>query len=105
MRVRATVVVALLAAGPVLAAAYPAVLRIPRSPAATVGVDFPRALFSHRTHGSSGCYACHPSAFPQAPLTFTHQEMRRGQFCARCHDGRTAVAVATLACGACHVAP
>jgi c(7)-type cytochrome triheme protein len=99
------VVVALLAAGPLLAAAYPAVLRIPRAPAATAPAEFPRAMFSHRTHGSSGCYACHPSTFPQAPLGFTHQDMRRGQFCAHCHDGRSVVAVSTLACGACHVTP
>ena len=34
----------------------------------------PRALFSHRAHASFGCYACHPSMFPQQTLVgFTHR--------------------------------
>ena len=54
----------------------------------------PRALFSHRTHQSFGCYACHPSVFPQALVGFTHDDMREGKFCGRCHDGRGAFAIA-----------
>jgi c(7)-type cytochrome triheme protein len=85
-----------------LAAAFPAVLRIPRR---NPDVPFPpRALFSHRVHESFGCYACHPSIFPQqTSLAFTHQEMGEGKFCGRCHDGRTAFAIAGAACARCHV--
>ena len=86
----------------VLAAAFPAVLRIPRrSPGATAVP--PRALFSHRTHGSFGCYACHPSVFPQALIGFTHADMCEGRFCGRCHDGDTSFPIESAACGRCHV--
>jgi c(7)-type cytochrome triheme protein len=83
-----------------LGAAFPAVLRIPRKNA---GVPLPPAAsFSHRTHQSFGCYACHPSVFPQALVGFTHEEMREGRFCGRCHDGRTSFAIAGAACARCH---
>jgi c(7)-type cytochrome triheme protein len=82
-------------------AAFPAVLRIPaKNPTAPRPV--PAALFSHRTHQSFGCYACHPSVFPQAPLGFTHDEMRQGRFCGQCHDGETALAIEGVACKRCH---
>ena len=84
------------------AAYYPAVLRIPRRNPNAAPVPAP-ALFSHRTHGSFGCYACHPSVFPQALVGFTHAEMREGQFCGRCHDGRTAFAIPGATCARCHV--
>jgi c(7)-type cytochrome triheme protein len=100
--VKRLVLLGLLVASPVLAAAYPAALRVPRLPAARADASFPRALFSHRVHAASGCYACHPSTFPQAPLAFGHDDMKRGRACGRCHDGRGAVAVESLACGACH---
>jgi c(7)-type cytochrome triheme protein len=85
-----------------LGAAYPAVLRIPRRDPNAAPVPAP-ALFSHRTHGSFGCYACHPGVFPQSLVGFTHAEMREGQFCGRCHDGRIAFAIAGAACARCHV--
>jgi c(7)-type cytochrome triheme protein len=84
----------------VLAAAFPAVLRIPRkNPGPPVP---PPALFSHRTHATFGCYSCHPSVFPQALVGFTHAEMREGRFCGRCHDSGTAFAIEGAACGRCH---
>ena len=83
------------------AAAFPAVLRVPRKNPGTVPA-LPAALFSHRMHESFGCYACHPSVFPQAPLGFTHEEMRKGRFCGHCHDDRTAFAIQGAACGRCH---
>jgi len=87
--------------GLALAAAFPAVLRIPpRDPGAAR--TLPPASFSHRTHQSFGCYACHPSTFPQAPLGFTHADMRAGRFCGQCHDGRIGFAIAGAACGGCH---
>ena len=94
-------VLALLISSAALGAAFPAVLRIPRR---DPGVVYPpRALFSHRSHETFGCYACHPSVFPQTLVGFTHAEMREGQFCGRCHDGRTAFAIPGSACARCHV--
>ena len=60
-----------------LGAAFPAVLRIPRRNPGAAAVP-PRALFSHRTHGSFGCYACHPSVFPQAPGRLHARRDERG---------------------------
>jgi c(7)-type cytochrome triheme protein len=98
---RLAIALGLASATAALGAAFPAVLRVPRrSPATTVP---PRALFSHRTHQSFGCYACHPSLFPQAPLAFTHEEMRAGKFCGRCHDGGVAFAIPGATCARCHV--
>jgi c(7)-type cytochrome triheme protein len=95
-------VLALLVSSVALGAAFPAVLRIPRR---NPGVPYPpRALFSHRSHETFGCYACHPSIFPQQTLIgFNHQEMSEGKFCGRCHDGRTAFAIPGTACARCHV--
>lgn len=85
-----------------LGAAFPAVLRIPRRNPGAAAFP-PRALFSHRTHQSFGCYACHPGVFPQAAVGFTHAEMQDGKFCGRCHDGRTAFAIPGAPCARCHV--
>ena len=85
-----------------LGAAFPAVLRIPRRDPGAAAFP-PRALFSHRTHQSFGCYACHPGIFPQAAVGFTHAEMQEGKFCGRCHDGRTAFAIPGATCARCHV--
>jgi c(7)-type cytochrome triheme protein len=97
------VVAAVLAggAGIAVAAAFPATLRVPRrDPGKAPGV--PPALFSHRSHGSLGCQACHPAIFPQALVGFTHEEMKAGRFCGACHDGSAAFAIAGAACGGCH---
>jgi c(7)-type cytochrome triheme protein len=84
-----------------LGAAFPATLRIPRrDPASAPAV--PAAWFSHRAHGALGCYSCHPSVFPQAPLAFTHEDMRAGRYCGSCHDGARAFAITAVACGGCH---
>jgi c(7)-type cytochrome triheme protein len=91
-----------LASAVAVAAAFPAVVRIPRRDPNGPKVP-PFALFSHRSHATFGCYGCHPSVFPQAPVGFTHAEMRQGQFCGRCHDGQTAFAIQGAACGRCHV--
>jgi len=92
---------ALLVAGPVLAAAFPSALRIP--PRAARGTQPPPALFSHRTHGTFACQACHPGVFPQVAAGFSHGEMREGRFCGGCHDGRLAFAIAGASCTRCHV--
>jgi c(7)-type cytochrome triheme protein len=82
-------------------AAFPAQLRIPRRQPG-YAPHMPAALFSHRMHAGFGCYACHPSPFPQAPVGFTHDDMRAGRFCGHCHDGRGAFEVQAIACGGCH---
>ena len=101
-RGRLALAAALLVSSVAVAASFPAVLRIPRR---DPKVPYPPpALFSHRAHESFGCYACHPSIFPQQALVgFTHQEMSEGKFCGRCHDGRAAFAIAGAACARCHV--
>jgi c(7)-type cytochrome triheme protein len=101
LRGRHLAIVALLAAAPVIAAAYPAVLRIP--PRAPRPSGPPPALFSHRTHGTFGCQVCHPGAFPLAAVGFSHEEMNRGAFCGGCHDGRLGFAIKGAACARCHV--
>lgn len=92
----------LLGTATAIAAAYPAVLRIPRREAGKMPA-LPEAMFSHRTHGAFGCYGCHPSTFPQAAVGFTHDDMNKGRFCGRCHDGQVAFAVAGTVCARCHV--
>lgn len=87
---------------PVIGAAFPAVLRIPRDETGQAN-PLPRALFSHRAHGAFGCFACHPSTFPEIPIAFTHAQMGQGRFCGHCHDGHTAFAVVGTTCGTCHV--
>ena len=99
---RLSIVLGLLFSSVALGAAFPAVLRIPRRNPAAVAFPSP-ALFSHRQHESFGCYACHPAVFPQALVGFTHDEMRDGKFCGRCHDGRTAFAIPGATCARCHV--
>jgi c(7)-type cytochrome triheme protein len=104
-RARVLLVLALALGTPValaFGAAFPAALRIPRrDPAGAPAL--PRALFSHRMHDAFGCYACHPSLFAQAPVAFTHDDMRAGRACARCHDGQRTFAIAAVPCGGCHV--
>ena len=84
-----------------LGAGFPAILRIPpKHPESPRPV--PAASFSHRAHQSFGCFACHPSVFPQAPLGFAHDDMRQGQFCGQCHQGEIAFAIAGATCTRCH---
>jgi c(7)-type cytochrome triheme protein len=99
---RLIVALGLLLSSVALGAAFPAVLRIPRRNPGAAAFP-PRALFSHRTHQSFGCYACHPRVFPQAAVGFTHAEMQDGKFCGRCHDGRSAFAIPGATCARCHV--
>lgn len=97
-----TAVAVLLAAAAAIAAAYPATLRIPRREAGRAPA-VPEAMFSHRSHDALGCFACHPGTFPQAAFGFTHDDMNKGRFCGRCHDGRVSFAVVGTACARCHV--
>jgi c(7)-type cytochrome triheme protein len=80
-------------------AALPARVRIPQLTARTAP---PAAQFSHLEHAQMQCYVCHPGTFPQAPLGFTHAEMRQRRYCGACHAGNEARAIAQMACQECH---
>jgi len=82
-----------------VSAALPARLRIPQLAARTAP---PAAQFSHVEHAQLQCYMCHPSIFPQAPLGFTHAEMRERRYCGACHTGTEAKAISQMACQECH---
>ncbi|MBN8228607.1 hypothetical protein JYK02_13930 [Corallococcus macrosporus] len=96
---RAGLVLLLLLTTPIFAVNSPQDVRLP--PLKERAAPAP-ALFSHWGHGSMHCYSCHPGTFPQAPLGFTHQDMREGRYCGRCHDGRAARAQTSMNCEACH---
>jgi c(7)-type cytochrome triheme protein len=102
-RLRALAALAPLVLIPLVALAIPATIRIPRAREARPFAPPARAQFSHLQHEPMRCYQCHPALFPQAPLAFTHAQMDQGGFCAGCHDGRKAPAVATYRCESCHV--
>lgn len=100
---RAAVAIGALVSSVALGAAFPALLRVPPK-SGGLPQSLPWALFSHRVHQETfGCYACHPSLFPQRLVGFTHEQMREGQFCGHCHDGRIAFAISTAPCTRCHV--
>jgi c(7)-type cytochrome triheme protein len=91
--------------GALVAMALPARLRIPRLAPHPPGAPGVAAAFSHVGHGPMPCYACHPSIFPQAPLGFSHREMRDGRYCGACHDGVGATAIEKMTCQDCHAEP
>jgi c(7)-type cytochrome triheme protein len=84
---------------PILAVNAPQDVRIPSVKERTAPAV---AVFSHWEHHALHCYSCHPTAFPQARVAFTHQQMREGAYCGTCHDGRGAKAVSAMKCEACH---
>ena len=92
----------LFASSVAVAGAYPAIVRVPRrDPASSPAL--PPALFSHHAHRDFMCLTCHPATFPQALLAFTHEDMRAGRYCGRCHDGGTAFSIEGARCESCHV--
>jgi c(7)-type cytochrome triheme protein len=84
-------------------AAMPDAVRIPIVTPAPGRIPAAAALFRHGTHGQFTCYACHPSLFPKERVGFTHADMQTGRFCAACHDGAGAFAIADAPCERCHV--
>ncbi|MFQ5524692.1 MAG: c(7)-type cytochrome triheme domain-containing protein [Thermoanaerobaculia bacterium] len=71
------------------------------------GKDTPPATFPHWFHRIRfKCASCHPSVFEMKaganPITMT--AMRRGEFCATCHNGRIAWEIGFTTCVRCHVA-
>jgi len=71
------------------------------------GKDIPPATFPHWFHRIRfKCSSCHESLFRMKagsnPITMT--AMRRGEFCASCHDGEIAWEIGFLTCVRCHAA-
>ena len=69
------------------------------------GKDIPPATFPHWFHRIRfKCASCHPAIFEMKaganPITMT--AMRRGEFCATCHNGRIAWEVGFTTCVRCH---
>lgn len=97
---------ALLVGGPAWALGMPNQVRIPIVRAHGPGDPPDAALFSHWEHDSYTCVSCHPSAFPQRKVGFTHEDMAAGRFCGSCHNGRTAFAPKDkgVGCETCHAA-
>jgi c(7)-type cytochrome triheme protein len=94
----------LLCLAPLAGWAVPDTVRIPALRPHPAGTPQAEALFSHWSHGTFRCFACHPSAFPQARVGFTHADMGEGKFCGRCHGGGgQAPAPARYRCESCHV--
>ena len=98
-RVAGVALLTALVATPIFAVNAPQDVRMPPLEERSAPVP---ALFSHWRHGEQHCYRCHPSVFPQSLLGFTHKDMRVGQFCGDCHDGRSAKAIKAMRCEDCH---
>ena len=69
------------------------------------GKDTPPSVFSHWFHRIRfKCSSCHPAIFEMKagfnPITMT--ALRRGEFCASCHNGTIAFEVGFLTCVRCH---
>ncbi|NUN16659.1 MAG: hypothetical protein HUU55_23780 [Myxococcales bacterium] len=88
----------------ILLGAVPMDIRIPRPDSADEDHPKEDALFSHTSHSSFKCYSCHPSIFPTAKVTFTHDDMDEGQYCGSCHNDRTAFSpdAPGVSCTTCH---
>lgn len=102
---RSRLALAALIAVPVIAIGAPDTVRIPMQKAREKGDPPDSALFSHWEHSEYGCFACHPSVFPQKRVGFTHDDMAAGRFCGSCHDGVTAFGPKDkgVDCETCHV--
>lgn len=87
-------------AHPLFAANAPQKVRIP---ALRPRPKPPEATFSHWGHNKFQCFNCHPSVFRMSRYGFTHQEMKAGQHCGACHDGKASRAIESMKCEACHV--
>lgn len=68
----------------------------------------PPAVFPHWIHRIQfRCYVCHPRLFEmkQGANEITMQNIRHGQFCGACHNGRVAFNVEFQSCSRCHKQP
>jgi len=85
----------------------PDAVRIPKKVPHGKGDPPDAALFSHFEHNRYYCYTCHPGAFPQRRLGFTHDDMDAGRFCGGCHDGKRAFSPDDddVECELCHRPP
>lgn len=94
----ALIFVPVVVAVPIGVLATPEHIRLPQGE----DQDEPGAVFSHWTHSQFGCFACHPSIFPQYKKTFTHDDMDNGLYCGSCHNGKTAFSYDDVDCETCH---
>jgi c(7)-type cytochrome triheme protein len=53
------------------------------------------------------CYACHPQPFEMraGANDISMNELRSGNYCGRCHDGRTSFPIGFDTCRTCHSGP
>ncbi|MFQ5915165.1 MAG: c(7)-type cytochrome triheme domain-containing protein [Nitrospinota bacterium] len=68
----------------------------------------PAAVFPHWLHRVRfRCYVCHPQIFEmkKGANAITMEKIRGGEFCGRCHNGRTAFPVDFQSCSRCHKPP
>jgi len=104
-RLHRTVSIALFAAALSGAATAPDVLgNITMNRISTTN-GVPAVVFPHWKHRSRfRCYACHPDIFEMraGANDINMDALRNGEFCARCHDGRTAWAIGFDTCRECH---
>jgi c(7)-type cytochrome triheme protein len=62
-------------------------------------------VFPHWKHRLNfKCYACHPDVFEMraGANEISMASLQAGEFCGRCHDGRTAFAIGFETCRTCH---
>lgn len=82
-----------------------------RSDAALASPDaknYPPVVFPHWFHRiRAKCVSCHPAPFEMraGANAVSMDKLRSGQFCATCHNGKTAWEIGFKTCVKCHVAP
>ncbi|MBW2716273.1 MAG: hypothetical protein JRD03_09360 [Deltaproteobacteria bacterium] len=102
---RRAALIALLAAALSGAAAAPNVLGNITMDRISTENGISAVVFPHWKHRSRfRCYACHPDIFEmQAGANDINMSaLSAGEFCGRCHDGRTAWAISFETCRDCH---
>ncbi|MFQ5415425.1 MAG: c(7)-type cytochrome triheme domain-containing protein [Myxococcota bacterium] len=101
-RVAMTVALALLLSG---ATAFAGVLGDILMNRRSTDNGVPAVVFPHWKHRSRfRCYACHPDIFEMraGENDITMDGLRQGEYCGRCHDGKTAWAIGFNTCRDCH---
>ncbi len=82
---------------------------IPRIPSERNTISFmPQALFPHWIHRTEfRCYVCHDKIFKmkRGGDRIDMDAVRSGQYCGKCHNGKTAFAIGFDTCERCHKAP
>jgi len=69
---------------------------------------FPPAIFPHWIHRVRyRCYVCHPAPFAmeQGANEVSMENIKKGEYCGSCHNGRAAFSVEFKNCARCHREP